>query len=62
MALEPVKMKKVFKEAEKRGSNFVLIFGDQEKESGKVLIKNLETKEQTEHNLTDLEAIASHIL
>ncbi len=62
MALEPVKMKKVFKEAEKRGSKFVLIFGDQEKESGKVLIKNLETKEQTEHNLTDLEAIASHIL
>jgi len=62
MALEPIKMKKVFKEAEKRGSKFVLIFGDQEKESGKVLIKNLETKEQTEHNLTDLEAIASHIL
>lgn len=62
MGLEEIKFKKVFKEAEKRGSKFVLLFGDQEKEAGIVLIKNLATKEQTEFKLTDAQAIASHIL
>ncbi len=62
MGLEEIKFKKVFKEAEKRGSKFVLLFGEQEKEAGIVLIKNLETKEQKEFKLTDAQAIASHIL
>lgn len=62
MALEEVKMKKLFKEAEKKGANFVLIYGEQEKESGIVLVKNLETKEQVEFKITDSEALASHIL
>ncbi len=62
MGLEAIKFNKVFKEAEKRGSKFVLLFGDAEKEAGIVLVKNLETKEQIEFKLTDAEAIASNIL
>ena len=61
MGLEIIKFKKVFKEAEKRGSQFVLLFGETEKEAGKVLIKNLETKEQVEFDLNDSKAIATHI-
>jgi histidyl-tRNA synthetase len=62
MSLEPIKFNKVFKEADKRGAKFVLLFGDSEKEAGIVLIKNLETKEQKEFKLNDIEAIASEIL
>lgn len=52
--LEPLKFKKVFKEADKKGALFVAMMGDRELETDSIQIKNLETKEQTTIKLTEI--------
>lgn len=61
MSFEPIKFNKLFKEAEKKGVNFVTIYGDQEKEKGIILVKNLENKEQKEFSFNDSKEIISYI-
>lgn len=56
-SLEPLKFKKVFSSAEKAGAKFVVLYGEQEKDKGIVLIKNSDTKEQKEFKVTELEQI-----
>lgn len=59
--LEPLKMKKVFQLAEKKGAKFVTIFGDDEANAGEVVFKNLETKEQEKFKLDDIQAITNFL-
>jgi histidyl-tRNA synthetase len=61
-SLEPLKFKKAFTTAEKLGAKFVLLYGDQEKDKGVVILKNNETKEQTEYKLNDPDSILKAIL
>jgi histidyl-tRNA synthetase len=49
--LEPLKFKKVFPTASKKGARFVALLGDNELSENKVSIKNLETKEQVDFSL-----------
>ena len=56
-SLETLKFKKVFSQAEKSGANFVLLYGDQEKNDKCVIIKNLASKEQETIELSNTEEI-----
>jgi histidyl-tRNA synthetase len=60
-ALEALKFKKVFPLAEKKGARFVILMGADEISQNKIQLKNLQTKEQTTHDLNDLEAITKII-
>ncbi len=59
---EKVKFNKVFKQAEKKSVKFVSFMGEQELNSKTILIKNLESKDQEEFNLSDVEKIKKLIL
>lgn len=61
MAFEPIKFNKLFKEADKKGVRFVTIYGDQEKEKGIIVVKNLETKDQKEFPIDDLNELISYV-
>jgi histidyl-tRNA synthetase len=60
-ALEALKFKKVFPLAEKKGARFVILMGADEISQNIIQLKNLQTKEQTTHDLNDLEAITKTI-
>jgi histidyl-tRNA synthetase len=55
--LEPVKFKKIFPLAEKKGARFVGILGEQEVKDQNIQIKDLETKDQTTHSWSEIEEI-----
>lgn len=55
--LEPIKLKKVFLAAEKKGARFVSLMGEEELQKNQIQLKNLTTKEQHSLNLDDLETI-----
>ncbi|RLA64694.1 MAG: histidine--tRNA ligase [Epsilonproteobacteria bacterium] len=59
--LEPLKFKKIFPAAEKKGARFVAIFGDKELENNSVQFKNMQTKEQTELSLSDIDKIVEYL-
>jgi len=59
--LEPLKFKKVFPTAEKKGARFVAIFGDKELGESSVQFKNMQTKEQKEFSLGDLDKIVEFL-
>jgi histidyl-tRNA synthetase len=48
MCFDDTKFGNMFKRAEKKGAKLAVIIGDNEVKEGKVIIKNLETKEQYE--------------
>ena len=50
---EPVKIKKAFPLAEKRGARFVALIGEQELTDGSVQIKNMATREQSTLKIKD---------
>lgn len=59
--MDLLKFKKVFPLAEKRGARFVSLLGDKELSDGKIQIKNLETKEQKEFEITNISEIKGFI-
>lgn len=60
-ALEPVKLKKAFPMAEKRGAKFVAFIGDNEVQNNTMPIKNLKEKTQVDLSMDDIEKIADHL-
>jgi len=52
-------LKAQMKYADKKHARFTLILGDSEIESGKAQLKNMETSEQSEVSLTDIDALAA---
>lgn len=61
VSLESLKFKKVFSSAEKSGAKFTLLYGEQEKEQGIIVLKNLESKEQKNFNIEQIEDIYNEI-
>ncbi|MBK26671.1 MAG: histidine--tRNA ligase [Halobacteriovorax sp.] len=59
--LEPLKIKKVFSLAEKKGAKFAAILGSQEIENGLIQIKNLSTKDQKEFKIDNIEDIKGYL-
>ncbi len=59
--LEPLKFKKVFGLAEKKGVKFVTLMGDRELEAASIQLKQVETKEQFDFALTDIEKVVDLI-
>lgn len=55
--LDPIKVKKVFPLAEKKGAKFVALMGSQELENESVQIKNMESKEQFNISINDIDKI-----
>jgi len=51
--LEPINLKKIFTIAEKKGAKLVGFIGEDELKNKTIQIKNLKTKEQTNHSLTN---------
>lgn len=60
-SLEAMKFKKVFPTAEKKGAKFVTLMGGDEITNGKIQLKNLVTKEQTEFSIDDIDSIVKTI-
>ncbi|MBT3585712.1 MAG: histidine--tRNA ligase [Halobacteriovoraceae bacterium] len=60
-ALSPTKIKKVFSIAEKKGARFITLIGEDELKNQKVQVKNLQSKEQQEFNIDDIDSIASFL-
>ena len=60
-SLEPLKFKKVFPIAEKKGVQFVTLMGSDEMAKNQVQLKNLETKEQFTIDLNDIQTLLNHI-
>ncbi len=60
--LEPIKLKKAFPMAEKKGASFVAFIGNNEIQNQIIPIKNLKEKSQQEFKMTDIETIAKHLL
>lgn len=60
-SLEAMKFKKVFPTAEKKGAKFVTLMGENEISNGKIQLKNLATKEQTEFDIKDIQSIINTI-
>jgi histidyl-tRNA synthetase len=58
---EKLKMQRVFKVAEKRGARFTTIIGSNELDNKKIIIKNLETKEQKEFSFDDIDSIVNFV-
>lgn len=56
-SLETLKLKKVFALAEKKGARFVILMGADEIAQQQIQLKNLQTKEQTTHDLNDLDSV-----
>ncbi|MDD4973372.1 MAG: histidine--tRNA ligase [Bacteriovorax sp.] len=56
-SLEPLKFKKVFPTAEKKGVKFVTLMGSDELAKNQIQLKNLASKEQHTLNLSDVEEI-----
>lgn len=54
-------LKSQMKYADKKAARFVLILGDSEIESRKCVLKNMQTSEQTEVWLDDIQSIINHI-
>jgi len=59
--LEPLKIKKVFSLAEKKGAKFAAILGSEEIEKGLIQIKNLTTKDQKEFKIDNIEDIKGYL-
>lgn len=57
MSFEPLKFKKVFPTAEKKGVKFVTLMGSDELTNSQIQLKNLSSKEQHTLDLNNLEAI-----
>lgn len=55
MCFDDTKLGNMFKRAEKKGAKFAVIIGDNEVKEGKVILKNLETKEQFEISRSEYE-------
>lgn len=55
VCFDDVKLTTMFKRAEKKGAKFAVIIGEDEMNNNKVIIKNLETKEQIEVAQEDFE-------
>jgi len=61
ICLEDAKLGSMFKKAEKKNADFAVIIGENEINSGNLVLKNLATKEQQEVHFTDLvDAITAH--
>ncbi len=60
-ALEPVKLKKAFPMAEKRGAKFVAFIGETEIQNNTMPIKNLKEKSQVDISMNDIASIAKHL-
>lgn len=60
-ALDTLKFKKVFPQAQKKGAKFVALFGSDEISNKTVQIKNLATKDQKTFSTQDVEAIVNYI-
>lgn len=60
-ALEPVKLKKAFPMAEKRGAKFVAFIGETEIQNNTMPIKNLKEKSQVDISMNDITSIAKHL-
>ncbi|MBL6988863.1 MAG: histidine--tRNA ligase [Bacteriovoracaceae bacterium] len=60
--LVPLKFKKVFSLAQKKGARFVCLMGDKELDQQLVQIKNLQTKEQLSFSTNDVEGISKLLL
>ena len=58
---EPVKMGKLFNLAQKKGASFVTILGEDELKANKLIIKNLNSKEQKEFSIDDQKSIIDFI-
>ena len=59
--LEPLKFKKVFTLAAKKGVKFVTLMGDRELEAASIQVKKVESKEQFDFALTDIKKISDLI-
>ncbi len=59
--LEAIKLKKVFPLAEKKGADFILLYGDDEKAKGEVTLKKLSRKLQSSFPIDDLNTITNFI-
>src|SRR5690606_13438325 len=60
-ALEPVKLKKAFPMAEKRGAKFVAFIGESEIQNNTMPIKNLKEKTQVDISMNDISEITKHL-
>ncbi len=60
-ALEPIKLKKAFPMAEKRGAKFVAFFGENEIQNNTMPIKNLKEKTQVDLSMTNMSDIVKHL-
>ena len=58
---EKTKMQKVFKLADKRGAKFITLIGGDELAKRTIIIKNLETKEQKEFSIDDINSIVTFV-
>lgn len=61
LSLEPLKFKKVFSQAEKAGADFAILFGEQERENGELVLKNLKTKDQKNFKINEITEIFKEI-
>ncbi len=59
--LEPLKIKKVFTLADKKGASFAALLGTQEIQDGLVQIKNLSTKDQKEFKIDSIDEIKGYL-
>lgn len=59
--LDPSKVNKAFKLAQAKGASFVLLLGEQEIKNKTVAIKNLETRDQQEFKISDLQGILTFL-
>jgi len=57
----PIKFKKVFNLAAKKGTSCALFYGEDEKAKGEVQLKNLATKEQVNIDLSNIEEMTTFI-
>lgn len=62
ICFDDVKLGNMFKRAEKKGAKWAIIVGEEEIKDNKVIIKNMETKEQSSIELDDLESKIESLL
>ena len=62
MCFDDVKLANMFKRAEKKGARLAVIIGEEEIKNNKVIIKNMDTKEQIDVPLKDLSQKCEEIL
>lgn len=57
----PLKFKKVFNLAQKKGIPFAIFIGEQEMDKQEIQVKNLQTKEQKTFDIGDIESLVKYI-